>query len=136
LVLNARNDSARFSHDFDIFHEAAESVLEASERDRQCLEDAGFNVEPSAIWEKPGTFSKARISRADQSVEIDWAADSAFRFFPVEPDPLLGWRLHLFDMATNRALALSARTETRDYVDMVELGAIYPLAAKKGAPAV
>ena len=62
-------------------------------------------------------------------VEVDWAADSAFRFFPIERDPLLGWRLHLFDMATNKALALSARTETRDYVDIVELHKIFPLAA-------
>lgn len=50
-------------------------------------------------------------------------------FFPIEPDPLLGWRLHLFDMATNKALALCARTETRDYVDIVELHATYPLPA-------
>src|SRR5207237_5802518 len=61
--------------------------------------------------------------------EIDWAADSAFRFFPIERDPNLGWRLHLFDIATNKALALSARTETRDYVDIVELHKTFPLAA-------
>jgi hypothetical protein len=62
-------------------------------------------------------------------VEIDWAADSAFRFFPIERDPQLGWRLHLFDVATNKALALSARTETRDYVDIVELHHTFPLPA-------
>lgn len=32
-------------------------------------------------------------------------------------------------MATNKALALSARSETRDYIDILELGKIYPLAA-------
>ena len=42
---------------------------------------------------------------------------------------MLGWRLHLFDVATNKALALSARTETRDYVDIVELHKTYPLPA-------
>lgn len=62
-------------------------------------------------------------------MEIDWAADSAFRFFPIERDPHLGWRLHLFDVATNKALALSARTETRDYVDIVELHRTFPLPA-------
>lgn len=41
----------------------------------------------------------------------------------------MGWRLHLFDIATNKALALAARTETRDYVDIVELNKIYPLPA-------
>jgi len=50
-------------------------------------------------------------------------------FFPIVPDDVLGWRLHLFDMATNKALALSARMETRDYVDMVELTRHFPLEA-------
>jgi hypothetical protein len=62
-------------------------------------------------------------------VEIDWAADSAFRFFPIEQDPQFGWRLHLFDLATNKALTLSARTETRDYVDILELHQRFRLTA-------
>jgi hypothetical protein len=69
------------------------------------------------------------VSKEHESVEIDWAADSAFRFFPIEQDPILGWRLHLFDIATNKALALSARSETRDYIDMIELHRKYPLAS-------
>lgn len=54
---------------------------------------------------------------------------SAFRFFPIERDPALGWRLHWFDAGTNKALTLAARTETRDYVDIVEIAKRYPLAA-------
>jgi hypothetical protein len=130
LVLHAAPDSARFSHDFDIFHEAAEDVARSSDADVATLRGAGFEVTPTVgDWEKPGTFRKAIVKRGTQSVEIDWAADSAFRFFPVEKDPLLGWRLHLFDFATNKALALCARSETRDYVDIIELGRIYPLPA-------
>lgn len=132
VVLNAAEDSARFSHDFDIFHELAEEVTRASNRDVESLRQAGFEVEtPSrhGEWEKEATFRKAKVSRGSANVEIDWAADSAFRFFPIERDKRLGWRLHLFDVATNKALALSARTETRDYVDIVELRKTYPLAA-------
>ena len=132
IVLNVPNDSARFSHDFDIFHELAEEVTRASNRDVESLRRAGFHVEtPSRCgeWEKEATFRKAKVSRSQESVEIDWAADSAFRFFPIERDPQLGWRLHLFDIATNKALALSARTETRDYVDIVELHKTFPLPA-------
>lgn len=132
IVLNQADNSARFSHDFDIFHELAEEVTRASHRDVASLRGAGFSVEtPSRYgeWEKDATFRKARIRRDTETVEIDWAADSAFRFFPIERDTVLGWRLHLFDIATNKALALSARTETRDYVDIVELHRTYPLAA-------
>lgn len=132
IVLNAADDSARFSHDFDIFHELAEEVTRASNRDVESLRQAGFQVEPRSRqgeWEKDSTFRKAKVSRGRETVEIDWAADSAFRFFPIERDAQLGWRLHLFDAATNKALALSARTETRDYVDIVELHKTYPLSA-------
>ena len=132
IVLNASADSARFSHDFDIFHELAEEVTGASNRDVESLRRAGFQVETTSRqneWNEDATFRKARVRRGEESVEIDWAADSAFRFFPIERDPQLGWRLHLFDIATNKALALSARTETRDYVDIVELHKTFPLPA-------
>lgn len=132
IVLNASEDSPRFSRDFDIFHELAEEVTRASNRDVAGLRGAGFQVEtPSRYseWEKESTFRRARVCRGAEWVEIDWAADSAFRFFPIERDPVLGWRLHRFDVATNKALTLSARTETRDYVDIVELHKTFPLAA-------
>ena len=44
LVLNAPEDSPRFSHDFDIFHELAEEVTRASNRDVASLRAAGFAV--------------------------------------------------------------------------------------------
>lgn len=132
VVLNAAEDSARYSHDFGIFHELAEEVTRASSRDVEALRAAGFTVQTlsrEGEWEKTCTFRKAKVSRGKESVEIDWAADSAFRFFPIEQDPQFGWRLHLFDLATNKALTLSARTETRDYVDILELHQRFPLAA-------
>lgn len=132
LVLNAPDGSARYSRDFDLFHDTVEDLVAASERDVATLEAAGFAVdkmERDGEWGKPASFRKARVRCGNLSVELDWAHDSAFRFFPIVPDERLGWRLHLFDMATNKVLALSARTETRDYVDIVELSRIYPLEA-------
>ncbi|MBK8090997.1 MAG: nucleotidyl transferase AbiEii/AbiGii toxin family protein [Verrucomicrobiaceae bacterium] len=130
LVLNCTDDSPRYSHDFDIFHEASEEVARASEADVRTLRAAGFDIQPkTGDWTNPSSFRKAQLLHEGQKLEIDWAADSAFRFFPIENDPVLGWRLHLFDMATNKALALAARSVTRDYVDIVELDKTYPLEA-------
>lgn len=130
VVLNAPPDAPRFSHDFDIFHEAEIEVARASTVDVASIRNAGYTVEEKVgDWSNPSSFRKARIVHEGAELEIDWAVDAAFRFFPIEPDPLLGWRLHLFDMATNKALALSARSVTRDYVDIVELDKSYPLEA-------
>ncbi len=130
LVLNAGDDSPRYSHDFDIFHEAEIEVARASDRDVASLRSAGYEVrETGGDWRNPASFRKAKLVHQGEELEIDWAADSAFRFFPIEQDPVLGWRLHLFDMATNKALALAARSVTRDYVDIVELDRAFPLEA-------
>jgi hypothetical protein len=133
IILNAPDASPRFSRDFDIFHEVAAEVVRASERDTGSLRAAAFAVEPVSRfdeWTREATFRTARVrAPSGEALDIDWAADSAFRFFPIERDPLLGWRLHLFDAATNKALTLAARTETRDYVDILELHQRFPLAA-------
>ena len=132
LVLHALPESSRYSHDFDIFHEVAEEVTQASQRDVADLRASGFQVETldrDGEWGREASFRKARITRGDESFEIDWAADSAFRYFPIERDAVMGWRLHWFDVATNKALALSARTETRDYIDILELSRLFPLPA-------
>jgi len=56
--------------------------------------------------------------------------DSDFRFFPAERDPLLGWRLNSFDLATNKALAAAGRKEPRDAFDLVSIHeTLFPLGA-------
>jgi hypothetical protein len=55
--------------------------------------------------------------------EFERVYDSSFRFFPVEPDPALGWRLNFWDAATNKTLALFGRHEFRDYLDVLYLHA-------------
>lgn len=129
---NAADDSSRFSKDFDLFHDVVRDLDEYSRRDVAALESAGYQVEKVTTyedWSKLSTFRKAIIRKDGGKVALDWAHDSAFRFFPIVPDPQRGWRLHLFDMACNKALALSARTETRDYIDILELSRVYPLEA-------
>lgn len=132
IVIHSTDESARFSNDFDIFHDAVQELVNASERDVATLRAAGFEVDlinHDSSWTKPCSFRKARVKHNTSSVELDWAHDSAFRFFPIVRDALLGWRLHLFDMAVNKSLALADRIETRDYIDILELSRIYPLEA-------
>ena len=104
--------------------------IRTSDLDVLSLRSAGYEVhQTGGDWKNPVSFRKAKLIHGGEELEIDWAADCAFRFFPIEPDPVMGWRLHLFDMATNKALALAARSVTRDYVDIVELDRTYPLEA-------
>ena len=55
---------------------------------------------------------------------MDWGVESAFRFFPIEPDPLMGYRLNFWDAGVNKVLALAGRVNDRDLLrdtlDIVE----------------
>ena len=55
------------------------------------------------------------------SLKLEWAHDSAFRFFPVEHDAFCGYRLHAADAAVNKMLAMAGRVEVRDFVDVLHL---------------
>lgn len=121
-MVNQAADTPRFSEDLDIFHEAEAEVARAAEADAQALAQNGFEV----AWDlRRPAFYRARATRGDHSVRLDWAIDSAFRFFPIEPDPELGFRLHLADVAMNKVLALAGRSEARDFVDVLHLHATY-----------
>jgi hypothetical protein len=117
-VINAGADSPRYSDDVDIFHDAEEAVAHAAATDIELLSRSGFALE--WLLRRPG-FQRAVISRDGQNLRLEWTQDSAFRFFPVQPDPEFGWRLHLADIATNKVLALAGRWEVRDFVDMLYL---------------
>ena len=58
--------------------------------DARSLQKAGYSVQ---FARRELTFAQAIVARADESIRLDWAADSAFRYFPVVPDEVLGFRL-------------------------------------------
>ena len=123
IALNARQP-IRWSADVDVFHDAEEAVIKCSERDVGTLTQAGYSVRQD-LWTP--SFRRAWVARAENGVKVEWGQDAAWRFFPIEPDDLLGWRLHRFDALTNKALAMGGRAETRDLVDLVANAAEYPL---------
>lgn len=115
--MNQKADT-RFSEGLDIPHDAEAEVARAAEGDGETLTRNGFEL----VWDlRRPAFYRARATRKGESVRLDWAIDSAFRFFPIEADAELGYRLHLADVAMNKALALAGRSEARDLVDVLHL---------------
>jgi hypothetical protein len=118
-VLNQSTASPRTSKDVDIFHDTLESVSQSADHDIATLKAAGFEVEETG--RRHEAFCRAVVRQAGSQTKIEWVFDSSFRFFPVEPDPELGWRLSFWDAAVNKVLALAGRSEIRDWVDVLNL---------------
>ena len=121
-VINRSDASVRYSEDLDIFHDAAESAAGCAELDVQVLRQAGCSVE----WMLRETgFYRASVERGEDTLRLDWTHDSAFRFFPAQPDDDFGYCLHQADLAVNKVLALAGRTEIRDFLDILSLDETY-----------
>jgi len=116
VALAVALETARQSRDVDVFHDSADAVARSWDRDRFSLERAGYAVH--ALRERPG-YVEARVSRHQDALIMEWARDSAFRFFPLVEDEALGLALHPFDLATNKVLALIGRAEARDWIDVI-----------------
>ena len=121
-VLHLAPDSPRFSEDLDLFHDLEDSVAQSAEADAATLRAAGYEI--SWLLRTP-SFHRAVVRTAGRQLKVEWAQDSAFRFFPVQRDDLCGYRLHDADAATNKVLALAGRSEVRDFVDVLHLHATY-----------
>jgi hypothetical protein len=121
-VINRSDASFRYSDDLDIFHDAAESVAASATADAERLVAEGCTV----TWElqQPG-FYRAVVNRGDERLRLDWSYDSAFRFFPAQPDADFGYCLHPADLAVNKVLAVAGRTEARDFLDLLFLDRTY-----------
>jgi hypothetical protein len=100
-----------------LFHETEAALVATWANDRAVLRAAGLRVEP--LRELPA-FVEARVGDATATVLVQWARDSAFRFFPLVEHDVFGLTLHPFDLATNKLLALVGRREARDWIDIVE----------------
>jgi hypothetical protein len=116
-ALNKLLNAPRISNDIDIFHDTSEALASTWEKDRQCLLNANFTID---VLRHAPTFIEARIYSNTDEILIQWVRDSAYRFFPVVEDEMLGLTLHPFDLATNKTLALAGRLEVRDWIDTIE----------------
>jgi len=115
-ALNELLGAPRRSRDIDLFHDTEAALAASWSADRASLAGEGYEV--GVVRERP-TFVEARVRRGDDSVVIQWAHDSAYRFFPLVEHEELGLALHPFDLATSKILALVGRVEPRDFVDVL-----------------
>ena len=121
-VLHRKAGTPRVSEDLDLFHDVADSVARSAEQDAGSLVAAGYEFS----WQlRTPVFCRAMVTAGDDRLKLEWAQDSAFRFFPVQKDPRFGYRLHDADAAVNKVLAFAGRNEVRDFVDVLHLDQTY-----------
>jgi hypothetical protein len=113
-ALNELLRAPRLSRDIDLFHDTEQALAASWPADRELLEAKGHLV--TVVRERP-TFVEAEVRRGSDGVIVQWAHDSAYRFFPLVQHDELGLVLHPFDLATAKVLALVGRVEPRDFVD-------------------
>ena len=116
-ALTVATASPRLSRDIDLFHDTQDALLSTWEDDRRILSSGGYDVE---VRRQYPTFVEAFVRRSGSAVIVQWAVDSAFRFFPLVRDTSALPTLHPFDLATNKTLALIGRLEPRDWIDLVD----------------
>lgn len=121
-VLHRGKRTPRYSLDLDLFHDLEESVALCAEADATTLRESGHEV--SWLLRTPA-FHRAVTRRGTASLRIEWAQDSAFRFYPIQEDDQFGYRLHVADAAINKVLALAGRHEIRDFVDVLHCNDTY-----------
>ena len=108
-------DGPRFSGDIDFFH-PREELAAAALADTESLVKAGFTFQ--WLRQEPGIYA-AEVRRRGESMKLEWVRDSDFRFFPLMQDDLFGYRLHVSDIATNKAMAAAGRQAPRDVLDLL-----------------
>jgi hypothetical protein len=126
IALN--RDGPRFSGDIDIFHDGDARLVAIAERDAAVIvaADLALTWLPARGNGKRG----AVVQGLGETTQLEWVADSAFRFFPTQPDPLFGYVPHPADLATNKASAAADRRVPRDIVDLLLIhDRILPLGA-------
>ncbi len=127
LAAAINREGPPFSRDIDIFQDSENRLAAAAEADGRALTEAGLKLS----WSKTQTGKRqAEANGLGETMQLEWVADSAFRFFPAQRDDLFGYVLHPIDLATNKAAAAADRREPRDIVDLVTIHEnILPLGA-------
>jgi Nucleotidyl transferase AbiEii toxin, Type IV TA system len=105
----------RLSFDLDLFTSDADIILPFSYRVEQAIESKGLQV---AVIRRFASFVELQITRAGDSLKVDFGLDSPYRFAPVEPGDS-GVLVNDFrDIQADKTLAFFGRAEPRDAIDV------------------
>jgi len=116
LALNHQLKRPRLSSDIDVFNSSYSALERAADHDCAVLKDAGYDIR---VTRRRDYIVEVVVMKDGGATELQWVQDSAYRFFPLIEDELLGLTLHPFDLATNKILALASRRVPRDWVDTI-----------------
>lgn len=89
----------RVSSDVDVFNSTYSALERAADHDCEVLKASGYDIR---VTRRRDYVVEVVVSRDGGSTELQWVQDSAYRFFPLVEDELLGLTLHPFDLATNK----------------------------------
>jgi hypothetical protein len=106
----------RLSDDQDLFHPDDADIASVANRDIATLESTGLVVD--LVHPLEGLFEATVSKEGEGSTRIQWVQSGTWNFFQPVPDDLFGWRLHMADLAVNKALAAGGRRQVRDYADL------------------
>ena len=116
VALNHLIGGARLSYDIDIFNDSIDAVWAGFELDKNILIKNNYSIE---MIRDRNSFIEVLVSKNEDSILMQWTADSCYRFFPLVEDDDFGLTLSPFDLATNKVLALVGRLEIRDWIDII-----------------
>jgi len=93
----------RLSDDQDLFHADDADIMSIAQRDAAALAAAGFEV----VFGRPheGLIEASASVNQEGATRIQWLQCGTWNFFKPVPDETFGWRLHMADIAVNKALA-------------------------------
>jgi len=79
-ALNELIGASRISRDIDLFHDTDEALAISWESDQRVLRGQGFEIR---VVRERSSYVEAEISRDGETLLMEWARDSAYRFFPL-----------------------------------------------------
>lgn len=105
----------RLSYDLDLFTSEADLIVPFSYRVEQAVQSANMEI---TVVRRFASFVEFQVQQGENTLKIDLALDSPFRFAPVELGDV-GVMVNDFqDIQTDKTLAFFGRAEPRDAIDL------------------